>query len=48
MTGFGGWGDRNEKDGPYVYFKNNQLVVDTSAGTGGSHGQRREFIIRQE
>ena len=46
MTGLGGWGDRNEKSGPYVYYKNNQLVTDTSAGTGGSHGKRREFIVR--
>jgi hypothetical protein len=21
MIGLGGWGDRNEKDGPYVYYK---------------------------
>jgi type 1 glutamine amidotransferase len=46
MTGLGGWGDRNQKDGPYVYYKNNQLVTDTSAGTGGSHGKRREFLVR--
>jgi type 1 glutamine amidotransferase len=45
MTGLGGWGDRNEKDGPYVYYKNNELVVDTSAGPGGTHGKRREFIV---
>jgi len=23
MTGLGGWGDRNQKDGPYIYYKNN-------------------------
>lgn len=46
MIGLGGWGDRNEKSGPYVYYKNNQIVTDTSAGTGGSHGKRREFIVR--
>jgi len=46
MTGLGGWGNRNEKDGPYVYYKNNELVVDTSAGPGGSHGKRREFLVR--
>jgi hypothetical protein len=45
MTGLGGWGDRNEKDGPYVYYKNNELVVDSSAGPGGTHGERREFIV---
>jgi uncharacterized protein len=46
MIGLGGWGDRNEKAGPYVYYKNNELVVDTSAGPGGTHGKRREFIVR--
>ena len=45
MSGLGGWGDRNQKDGPYVYYKNNQLVTDTSAGNGGSHGKRREFLV---
>jgi uncharacterized protein len=46
MSGLGGWGNRNQKDGPYVYYKNNQLVTDTSAGIGGSHGKRREFLLR--
>jgi uncharacterized protein len=46
ITGLGGWDDRNEKAGPYVYYKNNELVVDTSAGPGGSHGKRREFIVK--
>jgi type 1 glutamine amidotransferase len=46
MTGLGGWGDRNEKDGPYVYYRDNKLVVDSSAGPGGTHGKRREFIVR--
>jgi type 1 glutamine amidotransferase len=46
MSGLGGWGDRNQKDGPYVYYKNNILVTDTSAGNGGSHGKRREFLVR--
>ena len=46
MTGLGGWGDRNEKDGPYVYYNRNELVVDTSAGPAGTHGERLEFEIR--
>jgi uncharacterized protein len=45
MTGLGGWGERNEKSGPYVYYKQRQLVIDTSAGNGGSHGKRREFLV---
>lgn len=46
IIGLGGWGDRNQKDGPYVYYKNNELVTDTSAGIAGSHGKRREFLVR--
>jgi type 1 glutamine amidotransferase len=46
MTGLGGWGGRNEKNGPYLYYKNNALVIDTAAGIGGSHGKRREFVVQ--
>lgn len=46
MTGLGGWGDRNQKDGPYVYYKDNKLIVDTTAGIGGTHGKRREYVVR--
>ena len=46
MIGLGGWGNRTEKDGPYVYYNNqNELVRDTSAGPGGHHGPQREFQI---
>jgi uncharacterized protein len=46
MIGLGGWGDRTEKDGPYVYFDDNgQLIRDTSAGRGGSHGPQHEFVV---
>ena len=47
ITGLGGWGDRNEKDGPYIYYHKNELIIDTTAGPGGSHGQRREFVVRK-
>lgn len=46
MIGLGGWGDRTEKDGPYVYYNNDgQLIRDNSAGKGGSHGPQHEFTI---
>ena len=39
MIGLGGWGDRNEKNGPYVYYSNEgQLVRDNSPGGAGAHG----------
>lgn len=46
MIGLGGWGGRNEKSGPYVYFKEDgKLVRDESAGRGGHHGQQHPFVI---
>lgn len=46
MIGLGGWGGRNEKSGPYVYYNaDGKLVRDTAAGPGGSHGPQSEFAI---
>ncbi len=46
MIGLGGWDDRNEKSGPYVYFNSaGRQVRDTSSGTGGSHGPQHPFQI---
>ncbi len=46
MIGLGGWGGRDEKSGPYVYFnKAGLLVRDPSPGPGGSHGPQHEFQI---
>ena len=39
MIGLGGWGDRNEKNGPYVYYTNEGVLVrDTTPGSAGAHG----------
>lgn len=40
MIGLGGWNNRNEKSGPYVYYKDGKLVRDTSPGSGGHHGRQ--------
>ena len=46
MIALGGWGERNEKDGPYVYYNDaGQLVRDTTQGAGGSHGKQHVFTI---
>ena len=46
VIGLGGWGRRDEKTGPYVYFNSNGAYVrDTSPGRGGSHGPQHEFQI---
>lgn len=50
MIGLGGWGGRNEKSGPYVYFNDEaELVRDTTKGPGGHHGKQHEFqvVVRQ-
>jgi type 1 glutamine amidotransferase len=45
MIGLGGWGGRNEKHGPYVYFQDGKIVRDESKGGGGSHGAQHEFQV---
>ena len=46
MIGLGGWGDRTEKDGPFVYYnQEGNIVRDTTAGKAGSHGAQSEFLI---
>ena len=47
MIGLGGWGGRDEKTGPYVYYNEaGDLIRDTSAGGAGGHGPQHEFTIR--
>lgn len=51
MIGLGGWGGRNEKDGPYVYVNaQGEIVRDETPGAGGNHGAQWEFpvIIRDK
>ncbi len=46
MIGLGGWGGRNEKSGPYVYYNDaGKLVRDTAAGAGGNHGPQWAFPL---
>jgi len=50
VTGLGGWGGRNEKHGPYLYWKDGKIIRDTSTGRGGEHGAQHAFqvIIRNK
>jgi type 1 glutamine amidotransferase len=41
----GGWGGRNEASGPYVRFRDGQIVRDTTAGSGGHHGKQHPFQV---
>lgn len=46
MIGLGGWGGRDERSGPYVYYTDDgTLVRDTSAGRGGAHGPQAPFAV---
>ncbi|MBI1372091.1 MAG: ThuA domain-containing protein [Phycisphaera sp.] len=45
MIGLGGWGGRNEKSGPYVYFEDGKFVRDESKGGGGHHGKQHPFKV---
>ncbi|MGL4399549.1 MAG: ThuA domain-containing protein, partial [Luteolibacter sp.] len=46
MIGLGGWGGRNEKDGPYVYYNDKgEIVRDESKGSGGHHAPQNEFKV---
>lgn len=46
MIGLGGWGGRNEKSGPYVFYNDEgKIVKDDSPGGGGHHGSQHPFEI---
>lgn len=47
MIGLGGWGGRDEKDGPYVRWQEDlkRFTRDMSPGRGGSHGRRVPFMV---
>jgi type 1 glutamine amidotransferase len=45
MIGLGGWGNRNEKSGPYLRLRDGKFTQDTSPGRGGSHGQQHPFVM---
>lgn len=47
MIGLGGWGDRTEKDGPYIYYNGEgKEVRDTTPGKAGAHGPQSEYQVR--
>ena len=44
--GLGGWGNRDERSGPYVFVgEDGKVVVDKSKGSGGHHGAQHDFTI---
>ncbi len=46
MIGLGGWGGRNAKHGPYVYFDGDgKEVRDPKPGPCGTHGPLNDFLV---
>jgi type 1 glutamine amidotransferase len=45
IIGLGAWNGRDEKFGPYVYWKNDRFVYDYSPGWAGHHALQRPFTI---
>ncbi|MFN7994559.1 MAG: ThuA domain-containing protein [Bryobacteraceae bacterium] len=45
MIGIGGWRGRDEKSGPFWYWKEGKVVSDTTPGAAGSHGARLPYKI---
>ncbi len=45
LIGLGGWNGRDQRSGPYVYIKDDQVVRDETPGPGGSHGPQHEFHV---
>ncbi len=45
MIGIGGWGNRDEKAGPFWYFKDGKLTSDNAPGKAGNHGARKPFPV---
>lgn len=45
VCALGGWENRDEKSGPYVYWKGGQLIKDNSPGNAGSHGKQHEYQL---
>lgn len=45
IIGVGGWGGRDEKSGPYLYWKDGEIVRDMTPGRGGTHGPQHAFQL---
>lgn len=45
IIGLGGWGNRDESSGPYVFFRDGEFERDFRSGRGGTHGARRPFVV---
>lgn len=45
IIGLGGWGNRDESTGPYLYWEKGRIVRDKSPGIAGYHGYQHAFVV---
>lgn len=45
IIGLAGWGERTEKAGPYIYWKDGKVVRDVGPGVCGYHGPEHAFLV---
>ncbi|MCC6263737.1 MAG: ThuA domain-containing protein [Bryobacterales bacterium] len=45
ITGLGGWGGRDERSGPYLYWKNGITIREEGPAEGGHHGKQHPFTV---
>lgn len=45
IIGLGGWGGRDEHHGPYVRWRDGEIIYDMTPGPGGAHGRQHEFVV---
>jgi HEAT repeat protein/type 1 glutamine amidotransferase len=45
IIGLGGWGERNERSGPMVRWRDGKVVLDESPGKAGSHPPKHQFQV---
>jgi HEAT repeat protein/type 1 glutamine amidotransferase len=45
IIGLGGWNGRDQSSGPYVYWKDGEVIRDKSPGRGGQHTSPHAFLV---
>ncbi len=45
MIALGGWGNRTEKAGPYMRYREGKFIRDDSPGVGGHHGKQHPYQV---
>jgi type 1 glutamine amidotransferase/HEAT repeat protein len=45
IIGLAGWGERTDRAGPYIYWKDGRVVRDAGPGICGFHGPEHPFLV---